>query len=636
MGGPFGISGFDKGDKKIGTTTLRDLQIMKQYANEKLSAEMSMQNSIMMARLAQIRAMQQSGQKGGSGLDGLNKNLASLAKTGVDLYKNISSSKNANAPQTTSPTTNASKTQSPASTSRTQAPKATDNNTYTGLAKGIDTSSNGTFDMNSLNNIEQSLNGNQNLSLQDLNSMQTQISTSKADVSQQLTDAQTNLSNLENQKETATKQVQELQGSIGEAETAKTDAKQNLDTSKSKLNQSVKARDQLDDQLASVNEDYKQKCNTVKQEEQAKSNAQQEVSTAKGEVTQAQSGLTMATQQLASAQATLQSTPQTINGYPNPAYASAQAAVRAAEQQKQQAEQALQTAEQKLDGAEQNLQAAEERLSQAQEAKSQTLQTLQETDSKYKDMAKRCEQMQKGVENSQKSYDTAIDTFNETSANYEKMNTELQSQQGILNQLEVAQSKINNLQQASSKVGELENTVNQKIQTANSSGESNFESVKNDMIANANKSQGCGANKTIMENLLSAKDYDLGKCTGELWGAHLNSTYGSSAEFEAQGYIKNADGSFTDPRTGVTMINVLGDDKTWVSQAGLSGDGETEIYGSKATAGRDYPGLFDAIERNQQQMEAQISFDGFDESGSPIIKRSKTRLDLGNRNVSYL
>ena len=26
MGGPFGISGFDKGDKKIGTTTLRDLQ----------------------------------------------------------------------------------------------------------------------------------------------------------------------------------------------------------------------------------------------------------------------------------------------------------------------------------------------------------------------------------------------------------------------------------------------------------------------------------------------------------------------------------------------------------------------------------------------------------------------------------
>ena len=28
MGGPFGISGFDKGDKKIGTTTLRDLQIM--------------------------------------------------------------------------------------------------------------------------------------------------------------------------------------------------------------------------------------------------------------------------------------------------------------------------------------------------------------------------------------------------------------------------------------------------------------------------------------------------------------------------------------------------------------------------------------------------------------------------------
>ena len=39
MGGPFGISGFNKGDKKIGSTTLRDLQIMKQYANEKFAAE---------------------------------------------------------------------------------------------------------------------------------------------------------------------------------------------------------------------------------------------------------------------------------------------------------------------------------------------------------------------------------------------------------------------------------------------------------------------------------------------------------------------------------------------------------------------------------------------------------------------
>ena len=139
-----------------------------------------------------------------------------------------------------------------------------------------------------------------------------------------------------------------------------------------------------------------------------------------------------------------------------------------------------------------------------------------------------------------------------------------------------------------------------------------------------------------MENLIAAKDYDLSKCTGAPWGTHLNATYGSAAEFEAQGYIKNSDGSFTDPRTGVTMMNVLGDDHTWVSQEGLSGEGETGIYGYKATAGRDYPGLFDAIERNQQQMDSHISFDGFDESGNPVIKKSKTRLDVGNRNAEYL
>lgn len=521
-------------------------------------------------------------------------------------------------------------------------PSVSDNGaSFTGLAQDVNTSNTSKgVDMSEINAMSASLNRNSNITTNDLTEMKDNLLSKKVDLASNLLRAQADYSNIQSQMQTAESNVTKLEGAIGTEETARDGAKKDLDNNTSNLNSSIKARDSLDDQLSAVDEQYKSDCEVVKTKEQEKTIAQNEVSTARTAKSKAEADVTSATQALTSAQNTLSSTPETLSdGSPNPQYEVAQAAVKEAEQQKEQADKALQEANKSLEAAEQKLETTEQGLQQAQEAKQSTLTNLQKTDSQYKDMAKKCEQMQETVEKNQDAYDNSLETYDETNSNYERLNSELESQQGIINQLGVYETKVENLQTASEKVNQLEASINQKMQTAQNSENSensNFEDVKKDLLTNASKSEGCSANKSILENLVAAKDYDLSKCTGDLWDTHLNVAYGSAAEFESQGYIKNSDGSFTDPRTGVTMINVLGNDYTWISQEGLAGAGEVSEFGSKALAGRDYPGLFDAIERNQRQMDANISFDGFDESGNPIIRRSKTRLDLGNTNSMYL
>lgn len=628
MGGQFGIGGgFEP--KRLGAYTPEQREQLKQMGLEYQAFNRDMSIMAQMLKQQQMQQMMRAyyagnGGGGGGSASGIGDTIKSFVETGIGVFNNVKSKKSESTQQTpqTPQTSSPQRTSSPQVSPGASAPS--------GLAQGVNTSSM-SYDTSFLDSISSKLE-NPNLSAGDLTTLQTALSATKADLTTKLAEAQVNLSNLQGQQETAKESVTQLNGEVATAETAKTNAQKDLTDKQSQLNQSTKDRDKLDAQLSSVNADYKDKCTAVKNCESEKTAAQQGVSSAQTSVAQAESGLAVAEQQLSSALSTLSSTPQTINGQPNPAYTAAKSAAQKAQTQRDNAEGDLTTAKEELDEANSRLNTAEENLTKAQDAKNEILKTLQETDSKYKDMAKLCANMQKGVEQSQKNYDTSLETFDTANANYEKLNTELQAQNGILNQLKICQTNVETLQSASTRVGELEASLNEKLQNAPAAqgAESrDFESVKNDLLENAAKSEGCGANKTILENLIAAKDYDLSKCTGELWGTHLNSTYGSAAEFEAQGYMKNADGSFTDPRTGVTMINVLGDDKTWVSQAGLSGAGETGIYGSKATAGRDYPGLFDAIDRNQQQMDARISFDGFDESGNPVIKRSKTRLDLG-------
>lgn len=602
MGGQFGIS---NSGQKIGTTTVEELKLLKQQADKYLQ-QRAMANAYqkMMSMNGSIMGANQ--KSSSSSLSGLSKNLESLAKSGIDIANSIKGAKSNDAAPTTNNNTPAAKPQS-SSPSGTSAPAARGGSSYSGLAQGVDTSNSSvTFDTSSLENIESKLE-NQNISSSDLTSLQSQLANEKVNVAEKLAAAEADFSNIQGQQKTAEANVTRLQDEVGNAETAKTDAQKTLTNNKSQLNQSTKARDQLDDQLASINSDYKEKCAAVKNCESEKSSAQTEVSTAKTSVAQAESGVTLATQQLTSAQNTLNSTPQTINGYPNPAYATAQAAVKTAEAQKQQAEQALQTAKQKLEGAEQNLQAAEERLSSAQEAKSQTLQTLQETDSKYKDMAKRCEQMQKGVENSQKAYDTSLETFDETSANYEKLNTELQSQQGILNQLEVYQTKVDTLKQASERVASVENSINEKLQSR--------ENTTNTMLEHANATEGCSAAKTPAENLISMKDgqqkLDRFAYTSKMHTTKAGLTFFDVSQmkvqdtaevinedasyFEKSGCLANADGSYTNPENGVTWIDVGGG--TWARTDTLY---KHQEYMNIAK--EKYPETVEALRRAQDQL----------------------------------
>ena len=601
MGGPGGIS---NSGQKIGTTTIEELKMLRQQADKYLQ-QMVMMNAYqkMMSMNGSIMGVNQKN-NGSNPIEGAGQNLEGLAKAGAELYKNVNSAKNTAPSKTTS---NTPDTQDKSSPRGTSAPASRGGNSYSGLAQGVDTSNSSvTFDTSSLENIESKLE-NQNISSRDLTSLQSQLANEKVNVAEKLAAAEADFSNIQGQQKTAEANVTRLQEEVGNAETAKTDAQKTLTDNKSQLNQSTKARDQLDDQLASVNSDYKEKCTAVKNCESEKNSAQTEVSTAKTSVAQAESGVTLATQQLTSAQNTLANTPQTINGKPNPQYQVAQEAVKAAENQKTQAETALEKANKSLEEANNRLNTAEENLKTAQEAKSQTLQTLQETDSKYKDMAKRCEKAQNGVENSQKAYDTSLETFDETSANYEKLNTELQSQEGILNQLEVYQTKVDALKQASERVASVEASINEKLQSR--------ENTTNTMLEHANASEGCSASKTPAENLISMKDgqqklndfaYTASKIETNKAGLLLVDEHQMKVKdadhiikedasfFEKSGCIANSDGSYTNPENGLTWINV--GDGTWLRTDTLHRHQEyMNIVSEK------YPDVVDAFHRSQDQ-----------------------------------
>ncbi len=84
-------------------------------------------------------------------------------------------------------------------------------------------------------------------------------------------------------------------GNTGAAQ-AQTDAKSNLDKYSGELKQQTQARDKADDQLASLNEDYKGVCEDVKSKEKSKSSAQDKVTSAKQSVAQSEAAVKSAEQ----------------------------------------------------------------------------------------------------------------------------------------------------------------------------------------------------------------------------------------------------------------------------------------------------------------------------------------------------
>lgn len=608
MGGQFGIGGGYNQIKRLGAYDENQREQLKQMGLEYQAFNRDMSIMAQMLKQQQMQQMMRayyagnSGGGGGGSASGIGDSLKSLVETGIGLFNNIKSNKSENTQQTSQ----TPQTSSPQSNSAPQVSSG-GGSAPSGLVQGVNTSSSSASStgMRSLDNIASKLN-NPNISTEDLNALKGQLGQEKVNVAGQLAEAQADYSNIQSQLKVAESNVTRLEGEVGNAEAAKTDAQNTLKDNTSQLNQSVKARDQLDDQLSSVNSEYKEQCTNVKNCESEKSSAQNDVSSAKTSVAQAESGVTMATQQLSAAQNTLGSTPQTINGQPNPAYASAQAAVKSAERQKEQAETALDKANKSLEEANSRLNTAEENLQSAQDAKHETLQNLQETDSEYKDAAKRCETAQKGVEASQDNYDASLETFDEASANYEKLNTELESQEGIVNQLEVYEAKVENLQSASTKVDEMSATIDEKLQAR--------EQAAAAMLEHADATSGCSAAKTPAENLLSMENgpqrlnqyayteavvvneagmmgFDISQARARIGDEIIHS---DASLFENSGCISNADGSYTNTENGMTWINLEGD--TWI---------RTDCIGDSAgyldMAKEKYPDVVDAYYRAQEQ-----------------------------------
>lgn len=503
-----------------------------------------------------------------------------------------------------------------------------------GLAQGLSGAPIGMNNSAAYNALSSKVDNN-NFSTPELNNfINSQINPYVNSVNSSLMSAKADYNVLLGQKDEAAANVSTLQEQVGTAETSYKTAEKDLSNNESDLNSAVQSRDQLDSQLSSINSDYKAACDDVIAKEQAKSSAQTQVSNCKSSVNSAETKLSSATSSYNSAEQALANTPETLeDGTPNPPYEAARAARDSAKEEMEKAKSELDQAKQQLESAEQNFDNAEQELGQAQDSKKEILQNLTQTESEHKQLAQNCLRLENQVEKAQKNYDNSINIYDDSKNNYERLNTELESSAGILTKCEEYKNNITNLQTQADKANALKEKANK---TLSEMGEENseisaedFEKVKDDLLAHSSASEGCSANKTILENLIASKDYDLSKCSGNLWSPNSNLAYGSAATFEQQGYIKNQDGSFTDPRTGVTMMNVVGDDYTWVSQEFFASAGEVSDFGTKSAAGRDFPGLFDAIERNKTQYNAHIGLDGFSSNGEPNFRKMRFKMNGG-------
>lgn len=503
-----------------------------------------------------------------------------------------------------------------------------------GLAQGLSGAPIGMNNSAAYNALSSKVDNN-SLSPQELsNFIDSQVNPYVNTVNSTLMTAKADYNVLLGQKDEAAANVSTLQEQVGTAETSYKTAEKDLSNNESDLNSAVQSRDQLDSQLSSINSDYKASCDEVIAKEQAKSSAQTQVSNCKSSVNSAETKFSSATSSYNSAEQALVNTPETLeDGTPNPAYEAAKSARDSAKEEMEKAKSELDQAKQQLESAEQNFDNAEQELGQARDSKKEILQNLTQTESEHKQLAQNCLRLENQVETAQKNYDNSVNIYDDSKNNYERLNTELESSAGILTKCEEYKNNITNLEAEANKANALKEKANkalsEKREINTEISAEDFDKVKDDLLAHSSASEGCSANKTILENLIASKDYDLSKCSGNLWSPNSNLAYGSAATFEQQGYIKNQDGSFTDPRTGVTMMNVVGDDYTWVSQEYFAGAGEVSDFGTKSAAGRDFPGLFDAIERNKTQYNAHIGLDGFSSNGEPNFRKMRFKMNGG-------
>lgn len=456
----------------------------------------------------------------------------------------------------------------------------------------------------------------------------------KSEVNPYVETAQTNLANAQadynvllGQKDKAASDVSNLQSQMGTAETSYKSAEKSLSSNKSHLDSSIKARDEMDEQLSAVNSEYKTSCDNVKTKEQAKSAAQTQVSSCKSGVSQAETNLSSATASYESAEQALKNTPQTLeNGSPNPAYTAAVKARDEALEKKNAAQTALTKAKEELKNAEAQLTKAEEELKTAQSSKKEILQKLSQTKSEQSKLASTCNKLEGQVEDAQENYDASLNAYDESKNNYDRLNTELESANGILTQCDQYQAKIDKLKTESDNAQKLKAQADDALKDKDANVSSNAETNarKAQIMENANKSKGCSASKTPAENLLSMEDgpYPLNHMA---WGktlmngrfvegydtrilTHEPIIHDDANFFKEAGCIANSDGSFTNPENGETYIEVASG--TWANTSSLSTSSEATQYVQNIRS--KYPDAYktEARANNQRQAGYGYMYDG--------------------------
>ncbi len=312
----------------------------------------------------------------------------------------------------------------------------------------------------------------------------------------------------------------------------------------------------------------------------------------------------------------MDSTPPTLeDGSPNPAYQQAQAALQQAESQKQQAEQSLKDAQAYEEECNTNLETANSELEASQEKKHTCLDNIKQTDEQCKSYAEQCEKLQTSVEQQQESYDTAREVHDDASANHERLKSELETQQGILTEYEAIESNLDALKETAGQIEGIEKKLDKAMKDYNNNlSPEGKADIENRLRENANATEGCGMNKTPKENLLSCTQADIDRlATGngvvDTWTENQGIDGRTADDFVRMGYKQNSDGSFTDPRTGVTMVNIYGNH--WQSNVADGG-----IY--ENAMNNQFPDISAVRARAFEQQNIRLN--GQDANGSPKFR----------------
>ena len=396
----------------------------------------------------------------------------------------------------------------------------------------------------------------------------------------------------------------DLISSINDAKTYKQQMEYDLNNtlSESSLEEKRKAAAKATENLKAIDNNIKKQEKAIDTQKNKISRKRQEVKAKEGAKDRAKAGLEKATdskntaqnnystavQNLANAKSELASIPKTITKTnpdgtvveeQNPKYTEAEQAVKNAETKKAEAEKALNEATDVEENAKTSLKKAAEAFEEAQKEYDKAKAELEELNSKLDEENKKLDELRKNKEDAEatvKKYNDAVVKQKEYQEAVKDYGKEIEKEEKRLEKMEDEATK--------------------------------------DMFKHANDGTGTSASKTPDENMIALKGKIYKDPTGPVWERGLCNTSGTRDEFIKKGYIENSDGSFTDPRTGTTMINTTGNQWVPTCSSGINySTGDLGLFDSRGLIATKYPGALAANDRYnnfQKRLELYAKADG--------------------------